>query len=52
MKSKSMYKRVQKSSTYQRLPIPKEINWNDGDTIEFDVVNEDTVTLKRVLKVD
>ena len=37
-------------ATGLRLTLPKQVSWSNGDHIKVIIVDEDTVTLKRVLK--
>lgn len=48
---KDLIKKIQKTKTYQRVPLPKTIEWDDGDVVKFDILDENTVSMRRVLKV-
>jgi hypothetical protein len=41
---------VQDTKSHLRLNLIDDIKWKQGDVIQFEVVDEDRVNLKRVVK--
>jgi hypothetical protein len=49
---KAPIRSVSQDKKRKRIELPQDIKWSGGDAIQFDIVDEDTVTMKRIFKAN
>jgi len=51
-KIKAKIRAVQASKSGRRLNLPNDIKWESGDVIQYHIVDENTVHMRRIVRAN